>query len=272
MTFTTAVLVSVLCLLVAAILGGLIIYFMMNDRLRKIKQEFTQLQKDYQALQSECARKQRELTTEVESRDQKLLTLRQDYDQSQQDFQTLKNDCEEKQKALQVDLQKHQDQIKNQDQKIADLTAQIQQKEATIKEWEIKAADIEQRLSESNDTIEVLQARVTSRSVDIPGEKAPDHKRLALEEIREKAKSFDYTTIGTASATQKDDLKIISGIGPFIEEKLNALGIYTFEQISRFTKKDVENVTEVIKFFPGRIERDHWIDQAKELAKDKAEK
>jgi predicted flap endonuclease-1-like 5' DNA nuclease len=63
----------------------------------------------------------------------------------------------------------------------------------------------------------------------------------------------------------KDDLKIIVGIGPFIEEKLHALGIYTFEQISKFTDADVEQVTEAIEFFPGRIQRDHWISQAAEL-------
>jgi len=57
-------------------------------------------------------------------------------------------------------------------------------------------------------------------------------------------------------------LKLISGIGPFIEEKLNGIGIYTFDQISRFTKEDIDTVTELIKFFPGRIERDNWTDQA----------
>ncbi|NJL15332.1 MAG: hypothetical protein HC913_21560 [Microscillaceae bacterium] len=32
------------------------------------------------------------------------------------------------------------------------------------------------------------------------------------------------------------------------------------------TARDVEQVTRAIAFFPGRIERDHWIDQAKSLA------
>ena len=34
-----------------------------------------------------------------------------------------------------------------------------------------------------------------------------------------------------------DDLKVISGVGPFIEEKLNSLGIYTYEQVGSFDKK-----------------------------------
>ena len=62
-----------------------------------------------------------------------------------------------------------------------------------------------------------------------------------------------------------DDLKRIKGIGPFIEKKVHALGIKTFEQISYLTSEDVDKVTDAIKFFPGRIVRDNWIDQAKVL-------
>jgi predicted flap endonuclease-1-like 5' DNA nuclease len=62
---------------------------------------------------------------------------------------------------------------------------------------------------------------------------------------------------------QKDDIKLISGIGPFIEKKLNKLGIYTYEQISEFSPDTIHKVTDAIEFFPGRIERDHWVDQAR---------
>lgn len=64
---------------------------------------------------------------------------------------------------------------------------------------------------------------------------------------------------------RRDDLKQISGIGKVIEQKLNEIGIYTFEQISRFTEEDIEKVTQVISFFPGRILRDDWVGQAEKL-------
>ena len=63
----------------------------------------------------------------------------------------------------------------------------------------------------------------------------------------------------------KQDLKLISGIGPFIEEKLNALEIYTYRQISNFNEEDISNVHKAVKSFPGRIERDDWVGQAKRL-------
>lgn len=66
-------------------------------------------------------------------------------------------------------------------------------------------------------------------------------------------------------ATQRDDLKQIEGIGPFIEEKLNDLGIYTYEQISQLDDDLVEVLTTAIEFFPGRIDRDDWVGQADRL-------
>jgi predicted flap endonuclease-1-like 5' DNA nuclease len=90
-----------------------------------------------------------------------------------------------------------------------------------------------------------------------------------LERVAAKAEKIDFATLGVASASEKDDLKSIKGIGPFIEEKLNALGIFTFEQVSKMTAKIEEEVNKAIEFFPGRVKRDEWAKQAKQLHKDK---
>ena len=64
---------------------------------------------------------------------------------------------------------------------------------------------------------------------------------------------------------QRDDLKRISGIGPKNEDALNALGIFTFQQIADWTPANVDWVEDYMSF-PGRIEREDWIGQAKLLA------
>ena len=56
-----------------------------------------------------------------------------------------------------------------------------------------------------------------------------------------------------------------NGIGPYIEQRLNEIGIYNYDQISRFKEEDIRVLTELIDFFPGRIERDNWIAQAASL-------
>ncbi len=70
-----------------------------------------------------------------------------------------------------------------------------------------------------------------------------------------------------ANIADKDDLKKINGIGPFIEQKLNDIGIYTYNQISQFDDDLINQVTDAIQFFPGRIKRDDWVGQANRLKK-----
>jgi predicted flap endonuclease-1-like 5' DNA nuclease len=64
---------------------------------------------------------------------------------------------------------------------------------------------------------------------------------------------------------EKDDLTVIKGIGPFIEKRLNMVGIYTLRQISELTPETIEHVTKAIEFFPNRMVRDNWVGQAKAL-------
>lgn len=64
---------------------------------------------------------------------------------------------------------------------------------------------------------------------------------------------------------ETDDLKLISGVGPVLEEKLNSVGIYRFEQIANWTERNVEEFEELLSS-KGRVERETWIAQAKELA------
>jgi len=77
--------------------------------------------------------------------------------------------------------------------------------------------------------------------------------------------ALDYDSFGKANKLDRDDLTKINGIGPYIEEKLNEIDIYTFKQLSSLKEADIRIVTELIDFFPGRIERDDWVGQAKAL-------
>ncbi|MEP2782076.1 MAG: 50S ribosomal protein L21 [Pseudoruegeria sp.] len=63
-----------------------------------------------------------------------------------------------------------------------------------------------------------------------------------------------------------DDLKKLSGVGPALEKKLLAGGVTSFAQIAAWGEADVAEFDEKLSF-KGRIEREGWIEQAKELAK-----
>jgi NADH-quinone oxidoreductase subunit E len=64
---------------------------------------------------------------------------------------------------------------------------------------------------------------------------------------------------------QKDNLTRIKGIGVKIEQSLNDIGIYHFDQIAAW---DAENIAwaDSTLGFPGRAEREQWVAQAKALA------
>lgn len=75
-----------------------------------------------------------------------------------------------------------------------------------------------------------------------------------------------FSIAATIESSDIDDLKKIKGIGPVIEKKLNMLGIVSFKQISEFNEDAIDQIAHTLKFFPDRIKRDHWVQQAKELA------
>lgn len=62
-----------------------------------------------------------------------------------------------------------------------------------------------------------------------------------------------------------DNLKLISGVGPKIESVLHSIGVYKWEQITKWGKAERDWVDGFLKF-KGRIEREDWVKQAKALA------
>jgi NADH-quinone oxidoreductase subunit E len=60
-----------------------------------------------------------------------------------------------------------------------------------------------------------------------------------------------------------DDLKLIEGIGPKLEEVCNSLGFYHFDQIATWTAEEIAWVDANLTGFKGRVTRDRWVAQAK---------
>ncbi|MFV0514286.1 MAG: 50S ribosomal protein L21 [Jhaorihella sp.] len=63
-----------------------------------------------------------------------------------------------------------------------------------------------------------------------------------------------------------DDLKKLSGVGPALEKKLHDAGVTTFAQIAAWSEADIAEMDEKLTF-KGRIEREGWVEQAKDLTK-----
>ncbi len=62
-----------------------------------------------------------------------------------------------------------------------------------------------------------------------------------------------------------DDLKLIVGVGPVLERMLHQLGVTTYRQIARWSERDIDEFDAKLPEFPGRIRRDAWVTQSREL-------
>jgi predicted flap endonuclease-1-like 5' DNA nuclease len=91
------------------------------------------------------------------------------------------------------------------------------------------------------------------------GSLSRDAKMTIIEE------KVDFSTMGRAETHEKDDFQKIVGIGPYVEEQLNDIRIYKFSQLAKMTDQDINGITQLIEFFPGRIHRDDWRSQAAAL-------
>ncbi|MFA1625988.1 5' DNA nuclease [Rhizobium mongolense] len=110
---------------------------------------------------------------------------------------------------------------------------------------------------------------------DTPPEEPKPEVRIKPENIRpaavEKAKLSIVGATGSkptapkkpaARAKKADDLKLIAGIGPKLEQVLNAKGIRTFAEIAAWTDAEIAKLDAELGF-NGRIARDDWTGQAK---------
>ena len=114
----------------------------------------------------------------------------------------------------------------------------------------------------------VPQAKAIMDNGHKPVTSAPKPRKKAKSKKKATASWQKGTTkLGTAGAGHKDDLKVINGIGPKMEGILNGFGIQAWEQLAALKKDEVEKVNNALEAFPGRITRDDWMGQAKQLVK-----
>jgi NADH-quinone oxidoreductase subunit E len=65
-----------------------------------------------------------------------------------------------------------------------------------------------------------------------------------------------------------DDLKLIKGVGPVLEQALHRAGVFHFDQIAAWTPEDVAWFEANLEEFKGRVVREGWVEQARQLAEE----
>ena len=119
---------------------------------------------------------------------------------------------------------------------------------------------------------EVSRTEALDRDVEVEGE---DHGRGAA--VAGTKDTMSEMPDGVAAGMQRkpelfeaprgsaDDLKRLRGIGPKLEESLNRLGVWHFSQIAAWDEAEAAWIDEHLEGFKGRVQRDDWIRQAREI-------
>ncbi len=135
--------------------------------------------------------------------------------------------------------------------KIKELETELAQVKSDIKAH----GELESQVREHQFTIDAYRSKLSSVATPQVMEQAP-------------AKTAKKTTPkASAPSSDKDDLKLIKGVGPKIEGMLNDLGIFKFSQIAAWSKSDIEEISSKLGSFKDRITRDDWIKKARKLDK-----
>ena len=119
-------------------------------------------------------------------------------------------------------------------------------------------------------------SRIAEALDETPPEAAKPEVRIKPENIRPAAAKKAALSIVAAPepvaakkpasrAKRADDLKLISGIGPKLEQVLNARGIRSFAAIAAWSDAEAAAIDAELGF-DGRVARDDWRGQAKVFA------
>ena len=93
--------------------------------------------------------------------------------------------------------------------------------------------------------------------------------RIAEKQRSQGKKEIEASAEKNGDKISTDDISLLSGVGAVLAKKLAAEGINSFKQIADWSADDVADYDAKLDL-KGRIEREEWIEQAKELMAGKA--
>ena len=136
--------------------------------------------------------------------------------------------------------------------------------EAARVKAELEAAKAKAQADAAKAKAEAEAAKAAAAAAPISKEKSVAHGVAnvgASTSPGTKPKGLDGPRGGSA-----DDLKKIKGVGPKMENMLNGMGYYHFDQVADWGDQEVAWVDDNLEGFKGRVTRDRWVPQARLLA------
>jgi predicted flap endonuclease-1-like 5' DNA nuclease len=161
---------------------------------------------------------------------------------------------------------------------IQELERSLQEKQQPIGKDEMNQ-QLNERLANIEEKISALGV-VSSGNVKVPIQPKIDNSaKVAIQEVETKVeqeaqKVVDSklgTVIPNSDFENRDDLKLINGIGPFLEKQLNDRGFFSYEQIAALDEETGRALAVAIGYLPDRVAKDGWVRQARHFSVMKTE-
>ena len=252
---------NVLLALVTFLLG-LLLGWLLWGKFKNQIDTYIAEQREYEGKIAKLKVEKKELERNLGDNEE-LKMLKVKYDSCKSDRTALEADRDSDRKIIA--------ELRSKDQKSANEQAGSGQLNEDLAACRKKCADLEAERSGLQSEIAALSAAASARVEAIaPVGSTPAPQAFFAEELTSgKMKKDDqYGLLYTSAPDQVDDLTKIKGVAGVLNEKLNGYGVYTYRQIAIWTPEICEDFSDRLSF-KGRIQRDNWIGQCKDLHQDK---
>jgi predicted flap endonuclease-1-like 5' DNA nuclease len=138
----------------------------------------------------------------------------------------------------------------------------------TIEEVKEKIEEYTEEAMEAAPAKKKATKKAAPRSSQKKGSDTAKAKKTVAKKTKAKKtteKKVEEKKIEVPTSDKKDDLKLIKGIGPKLEEVLNGIGLTAFEQIKKLTIKDMTKLLSDAGVNTKLYDISGWKKQAKEL-------
>ena len=148
------------------------------------------------------------------------------------------------------------------------LRARLGETREKLAAREHRIRDLERQLEQRDFQLDELENTVNSWKRRI----GPLARQLQLQrEMIRRLRSGDSETSDAApeEAGEPDELQRIRGIGPALERRLNAQGIFRYEQLALLGEEELQDLADRLAIAPALPRRDDWVAQSQRLYEEK---
>lgn len=272
---------DILSLVTGLIIGLVVAWFFLNVRFnkrmesreaelsaakRKVEEALEQANNAHAATQKRLT----DLEAKEATAAAQIASLGADLNAAGEELENVKADAAEKSARI-SEIQSESDDLKARltaaDEGRSELEAQLNEartaRDADGEDSRARIEELETDLGRRDDEI----ARLRTELADLRIVSEPQAETPPAAPVPEPLPAVDNASapmFATDAGGSPDDLTKIKGIGRVLNDKLHKLGVTTLRQIADFTEDDIARVDGELDF-PGRIEREKWVEQAKAI-------